>query len=104
MKKFKYTPEVESKLIDDYARLHNEGIPEIAASLGVTDRSVIAKLVQLGKYEKDVPKATKPRDDGPSKKEILKDIQDLHFDVTGLEGASKDALRRLKTALSVVVG
>ena len=41
------------------------------------------------------PKKTAAKQDGPSKKEILRDIEAQGFDVTGFEGATKAALTRL---------
>jgi len=41
------------------------------------------------------PKKSAAEQDGPSKKEILRDIEAQGFDVTGFEGATKDALTRL---------
>ena len=41
------------------------------------------------------PKKATAKLDGPSKKEILREIEDTGFDVSGFEGATKAALSRL---------
>jgi hypothetical protein len=97
--KFKYTPEIEAALLASYREVGNAGIPDIAKGYSVTPRSVISKLAQLGAYVKDVPVAKKPRDEGPTKKEIMADIAAAGFAVDGLEGATKDALVRLRGRL-----
>ena len=45
-----YTPEIEKKLVEDY----HAGVPaeELAAQLGTTPRSVIAKLASMGHYKR----------------------------------------------------
>ena len=41
------------------------------------------------------PKKAAAKQEGPSKKEILRDIEAKGFDVAGFEGATKMALTRL---------
>jgi hypothetical protein len=41
------------------------------------------------------PKVASKKVQGPTKKELLRDLENLEFDVTGFEGATKDAIERL---------
>lgn len=63
--KMKYTPELVAQITLDYER----GIPvsEIAAELGVPDRSIIAKLSSLGVYKRK--SYVNKRGEAPVKKE-----------------------------------
>ena len=89
-----YTAEMVDSMIEMYNELGNEGLDEIAESLDKTVRSVRSKLVREGVYVAS-PKKTAAKQDGPSKKEILRDIEAQGFDVSGFEGATKAALTRL---------
>jgi hypothetical protein len=81
-------------MIEMYNELGNDGLDQIAESLDKTVRSVRSKLVREGVYVAS-PKKTAMKQDGPSKKEILRDIEAQGFDVSGFEGATKAALTRL---------
>lgn len=48
----KYTKEITDKIIKDYNNGEGRSVLEIAAELGVPDRSIIAKLSSLGVYKK----------------------------------------------------
>ena len=89
-----YTAEMVDSMIEMYNELGNDGLDEIAESLDKTVRSVRSKLVREGVYVAS-PKKTAAKQDGPSKKEILRDIEAEGFDVSGFEGATKAALTRL---------
>jgi len=89
-----YTAEMVDSMIEMYNELGNDGLDQIAESLDKTVRSVRSKLVREGVYVAS-PKKTAAKQDGPSKKEILRDIEAQGFDVTGFEGATKAALTRL---------
>ena len=89
-----YTAEMVDSMIEMYNELGNDGLDQIADSLDKTVRSVRSKLVREGVYVAS-PKKTAAKQDGPSKKEILRDIEAQGFDVTGFEGATKAALTRL---------
>ena len=89
-----YTPEMVDSMIEMYNEVGNDGLDDIADTLGKTVRSVRSKLVREGVYVAS-PKKTAAKQDGPSKKEILRDIEAQGFDVTGFEGATKAALTRL---------
>ena len=89
-----YTAEMVDSMIEMYNELGNEGLDTIADNFGKSVRSVRSKLVREGVYVAS-PKKTAAKQDGPSKKEILRDIEATGFDVSGFEGATKSALTRL---------
>ena len=59
--------------------------------------SVRSKLVREGVYVAQ-PKATARKSDEPTKKELLNELETVYpFDVNGLTGATKDAIKDLLT-------
>ena len=96
-----YTDMQVGRMIEMYNELGNEGLEEIAAALSKSVRSVRSKLVREGVYvaAQKAPKVAK--DAGPSKKELLNDLEAIvGFDVTGFTGATKPALQALIDRLS----
>jgi dUTPase len=89
-----YTAEMVDQMISMYNELGNDGLDQIAAELDKPIRSVRSKLVREGVYVAS-PKKAAAKQEGPSKKEILRDIESVGFDVSGFEGATKAALTRL---------
>lgn len=89
-----YTQEMLDRMLTMYADLGNEGIPEIAETLNKTVRSIRSKLVREGVYVA-TPKSASNKTEGPSKKELLRELESKGFDTTGFEGATKIALSRL---------
>ena len=89
-----YTAEMVTQMTEMYNDLGNDGLDEIADTLGKSVRSVRSKLVREGVYVAS-PKKTASKQEGPSKKEILRSIESNGFDVSGFEGATKAALTRL---------
>ena len=89
-----YTEDQVAKAISMYQELGNEGLENIADSIGKSVRSSRSKLVREGVYVA-TPKKAAAKQDGPSKKEILRNIESNGFDVAGFEGATKMALTRL---------
>ena len=89
-----YTAEMVEQLVSMYNELGNDGLDQIAAELDKPVRSVRSKLVREGVYVAS-PKKAAAKQEGPSKKEILRDIEAVGFDVSGFEGATKAALTRL---------
>lgn len=96
-----YSEAQVATLIELYSELGNEGLESIAQSLGKSVRSIRSKLVREGVYVA-APKAPKvAHDAGPSKKELLNDLEAIvQFDVTGFTGATKPALQALIDRLS----
>jgi hypothetical protein len=95
--KVNYTEEAVAKMLAMYEELGNDGVEAIADALGKPKRSVISKLVREGVYQTPEKPAPKAKDEGPTKKEILRDLSAEGFDVSGLEPATKDAIARVLT-------
>ena len=89
-----YTDEMVETAVSMYQELGNDGLDQIAETVGKSIRSVRSKLVREGIYIA-TPKKVAVKQDGPSKKELLRSIESHDFDVKGFEGATKDALTRL---------
>ena len=87
-----YSAEMTASIISQYQA--GVDVEAIASSVEKSVRSVRSKLVREGVYVAK-PKATNPKATGPTKKELLKDLEATGFDVAGFEGATKDAIVRL---------
>ena len=87
-----YSAEMTAKIISDYQ--NGMDVADIAASIEKSVRSVRSKLVREGVYVAK-PKAASQKVMGPTKKELLNDLEATGFDVQGFEGATKDAIARL---------
>ena len=90
--KVNYTPEMTAGIVSAYQA--GTDVAEIADTVGKSVRSVRSKLVREGVYVAQPKKVTR-KVEGPSKKEILRDLEGTGFDVKGFEGATKEALTRL---------
>jgi|TARA_Y100000034_G_scaffold47373_1_gene58306 hypothetical protein len=77
-----------------------ETVAEAMETLGRSRQSIVGKLVSEGVYTAPEKPAPKPRDEGPTKKEMLAAIEATGFDTVGFDGATKPALARLLTRLS----
>ena len=87
-----YSAEMTASIIEQYQA--GVEVEAIADSIEKSVRSVRSKLVREGVYvAKPKTKSTKVM--GPTKKELLKDLETTGFDVSGFEGATKDAIERL---------
>lgn len=95
--KFKWDDSNTAKAVEEYENgdKSQESLEAIGDMLGTSKRSVIGKLVQLGVYVKQDKPKSEPKDEGPSKKEILAGIDGAGFSRDGLDNANKDALRRV---------
>ena len=87
-----YTPELTGQIVSAYQA--GTAVEEIAETIGKSVRSVRSKLVREGVYVAKEKVATR-KVEGPTKKEILRDLDATGFDTKGFEGATKDALTRL---------
>lgn len=94
-KRVNYSDEEVARLHQLYQEQGNDGLDEIAKTLNKSVRSVRAKLVRDGLYVAPEKSAKAPKEDGPSKKELLIELEAKGFDPAGLEGATKDAIRRV---------
>ena len=90
------TPNYSAAQVAQITEAYNSGqdITEIAQDIGKSVRSVRSKLVREGVYVAK-PKAKSNKVLGPTKKELLKDLEKTGVDVAGLEGATKEAITRL---------
>jgi hypothetical protein len=95
-KKVNYSETDMSVLTNMYGELGNEGLDRIAETLNKTVRSVRAKLVREGLYVAPEKGAAKAKKEGPTKKELLNDLEKIApFPVDGLVGATKEAISHL---------
>jgi len=95
-KKVNYTDTDMSVLTNMYGELGNDGLDRIAETLNKTVRSVRAKLVREGLYVAPEKGAAKAKKEGPTKKELLNDLEKVApFPVDGLVGATKEAISHL---------
>jgi hypothetical protein len=92
IKNVNYTPEMTAAIVEQYQQ--GTDVDAIADSIGKSVRSVRSKLVREGVYVAK-PKVAAKRDMGPTKKELLKDLEATGFEVAGFEGATKEAIVRL---------
>jgi hypothetical protein len=92
MKAPNYSAAQVAQIIDQYQA--GQDIDMIADGIGKSVRSVRSKLVREGVYVAK-PKAKSNKVLGPTKKELLKDLEKTGVDVAGLEGATKEAITRL---------
>ena len=94
-KAINYTPELTAQIVDQYQG--GIAVEDIAASIEKSVRSVRSKLVREGVYVAQ-PKTTARKSDEPTKKELLNELETVYpFDVNGLTGATKDAIKDLLT-------
>ena len=99
--KMKYTKEITDKIVEQYKS--GQTAKQIAETLGVADRSIIAKLSSLGVYQKKV--YTNKRGEVPVKKyemiERLAELLEVPSDqLESLEKVNKNVLKLLETKLS----
>lgn len=97
----KYSPEITTELANNY----KAGVPvkELAAQLGVPERSVIAKLASIGVYQKK--EYLNKRGEPPIKKEEyidrLANLLNVNIDrLESLEKVNKSVLILLESALT----
>jgi hypothetical protein len=93
-----YSVELTSKIVSDYQA--GTSVEDIASAIDKSVRSVRSKLVREGVYvAKPTQKSTKVM--GPTKKELLIELNNnFGYDVSGLEGATKEAISHLMTVLA----
>ena len=99
----KYDKETTDRLIALYAGGTNKNIDEIAATLSVPKRSIIAKLSSLGLYHK-APYVNKQGEPPIKKEEYIEkiaEIMDVNLEILdSLEKCNKNVLKLLLEALS----
>ena len=99
-KKVNYSDEQINLLRTMYAEKGNAGLEEIAAKLEKSVRSVRAKLVREGLYVTPDKPVKAAKEEGPSKKELLSQLDAMGFESKGFDGATKEALGRLIARLA----
>ena len=92
MPKVNYTTDQVKEMIAAYAEHGNAVIDELAEKFGKSKRSVISKLVREHVYVAPEKPAAAPRDEGPTKAELLADMKAADFDPDGLENATRGGL------------
>lgn len=89
-----YTPELTQAIVADYES--GKDVAEIAEAIGKSVRSVRSKLVREGVYVAQPKVAKSPKAEGPSKKEMLNELEALApFKIDGLMGATKEVIGAL---------
>ena len=94
-KRVNYTEEQTAAIVNRYQA--GESVETIAESIGKAVRSVRSKLVREGVYVAAEKPAKAKREEGPTKKELLRDLEALapHFPIEGFMNATKEALTAL---------
>lgn len=94
-----YTAELTAKIVDQYQG--GMAVDDIADAIGKSVRSVRSKLVREGVYQAPEKPVKAAKIEGPSKKEMLNQLEELvAFNVTGLTGATKEAIQYLIDSFS----
>ena len=89
-----YTTEMTALVVDQYT--NGTSVEDISQMVTRSVRSVRSKLVREGVYIAPVKAVGAKRDNGPTKKELLTQLEDVApFPVDGFVGATKDAIKSL---------
>ena len=107
----KYTQEQIDAIVAAYDSANGESVEAIARDRSATSEadaegnfpaptksqiaSVRAILIRAGVYVKAEKPAPAPKDEGPTKAQLMASLQGHDFDTDGLMGATKDALTRI---------
>ena len=87
-----YTAEQTKTLLTSYQS--GMTVEELASQLDKPVRSIRSKLVREGVYVAQ-PRNKQAKIEGPSKKELLRELETHGYMVDGLEGATKEAIARI---------
>jgi hypothetical protein len=91
-KKVNYTEAQTAAMIQDYQA--GKSVEDIAEAMGKAVRSVRSKLVREGVYVATEKPAKAKREEGPTKKELMRDLEAIApFPVEGLMNATKEAIQ-----------
>ena len=98
-----YTEELTAAIVQRYQ--DGETVEAIAESIGKAVRSVRSKLVREGVYVAAEKPVKAKREEGPTKKELLRDLESLapHFPIDGFVNATKEAISALIAHLETEV-
>ena len=98
-KRVNYTEAQVAQMIADYQA--GESVESIAESMGKAVRSVRSKLVREGVYVAPEKSVKAKREDGPTKKELMRDLEAVApFEVEGFMNATKEAIQSLIVLLT----
>lgn len=94
-KRENYSEELTAAIVERYQA--GETVEAIAESIGKAVRSVRSKLVREGVYVAAEKPVKAKREEGPTKKELLRDLESVapHFPIDGFVNATKEALTAL---------
>lgn len=97
--KVNYTEAQVAQMIADYQA--GQTVEAIADAMGKAVRSVRSKLVREGVYVAAEKAPKSKREEGPTKKEMLRELEDLApFPVEGFLNATKEAIQSLIALLT----
>lgn len=102
-KRVNYTEELTAAIVQRYQ--DGETVEAIAESIGKAVRSVRSKLVREGVYVAAEKPMKAKREEGPTKKELLRDLESLapHLPIDGFVNATKEAISALIAHLETEV-
>jgi len=89
------TPKWTEERTEQVLRLYDESdktpeaVKAIAGAMETSHRSVIGKLVEQKVYQAPEKPEPAKKDEGPTKKDLQADLEDVGIDVEGSEGATK---------------
>lgn len=94
-KKVNYTEAQVAAMIADYQA--GKSVEDIAEAMGKAVRSVRSKLVREGVYVAAEKPAKAKREEGPTKKELLRELEELapQLPIDGFVNATKEAITAL---------
>ena len=96
-----YPAEVLARVVSEYQA--GVSVETIAETIGKSVRSVRSKLVREGVYVAQPKAAKAKREEGPTKKELLRELEAIApFPVDGLMNATKEAISALIAHLDAV--
>ena len=93
--KVNYTEAQTTQMVSEYQS--GQTVEMIAEAMGKAVRSVRAKLVREGVYVAPEKGAKAKREEGPTKKDLLRDLEALapHLPIDGFVNATKEAISAL---------
>jgi len=91
----KWTVEQAREVVALYDGGNGMSVPDISEQTGRSTRSIQGKLTSEKVYVKPEKPAARPKDEGPTKAEILTALNKHGIDTTGGENATKAFLTRL---------
>ena len=98
-----YSEQERETVLSMYDEIGNEGLKDIAEAVGKSINSVRAKLVKEKAYNAPEKKPNQ-RKNGPSKKEIIRELGELGLSPDGLEGTTKLGLNNIKKLIEDIKG